>query len=73
MHLIPASPGVRKALKDVRKGQVVRFAGSRVRVDAADGWHWTSPLTRKDSGAGACEVVWVKDFAVVDKEDLVDR
>jgi len=70
MHMLPATTEVRKSLKKVRKGHIVKFAGSLVRVDAADGWHWTSSLTRKDSGAGACEMVWVEDFAILDKEDL---
>jgi hypothetical protein len=30
-----------------------------VRVEAADGWSWTSSLTRDDTGPGACEVMWV--------------
>jgi hypothetical protein len=64
---------VRRALKKVRKGNVVRFSGSLVRVDAPDGWHWISSLTRKDSGAGACEVVWVKDFSIENREELGDR
>jgi hypothetical protein len=32
-----------------------------VDVSAPDGWQWRSSRTRTDSGAGACEVIWVED------------
>jgi hypothetical protein len=31
---------------------------------APDGWRWRSSLTREDTGAGACELVWVERIAV---------
>ena len=30
------------------------------RMRAPDGWRWRSSLTREDTGAGACELVWVE-------------
>jgi hypothetical protein len=30
-----------------------------------DGWRWRSSLTRNDTGAGACEVIFVRDFQVL--------
>ncbi len=29
------------------------------------GWRWKSSLTRKDTGNGACELVWVKQMKVL--------
>ncbi|TWI64822.1 hypothetical protein LZ24_03090 [Desulfobotulus alkaliphilus] len=62
MHLIPADSHVRKGMLAARKGDVVRFSGYLVRADAPDGWRWISSLTRTDTGDGACEVVYVKEF-----------
>lgn len=59
MHMLPASHEVAEQLKSVRAGQQLRFKGYLVKVDADDGWHWRSSMTRNDQGAGACEVVLV--------------
>jgi len=62
MHMIAATPAVERALKSVRVGQIVKLTGYLVEVRAADGWTWRSSLTREDTGAGACELVWVTEF-----------
>jgi hypothetical protein len=62
MHLIPATTGVAKRLSRVRAGNLVHFKGYLVKVEAPDGWRWVSSLTRSDTGAGACELVWVEDL-----------
>jgi hypothetical protein len=59
MHMIPADETVASALHDVEPGQRLRIDGWLVQVDANDGWHWRSSLTRGDTGDGACEVVYV--------------
>ena len=64
MHIIPADAAVAKRLQDIRKGSVVRIRGYLVRVDAKDGWHWKSSLTRNDTGQGACELIWAEDISV---------
>jgi hypothetical protein len=63
MHLIPATDQVGTALSAVRLGQVVHIEGYLVEARAKDGWHWRSSLTREDTGAGACEVVWVEKLS----------
>lgn len=60
MHLIPADAEVAATLQDFRVGEVVKLRGYLVQVQAPDGWHWRSSLTRSDSGAGACELIWVE-------------
>ena len=60
MHMIPATPVVRDRLLDVRVGQVIRLRGQLVRAEGLDRWTWTSSLSRQDTGAGACEVIWVE-------------
>lgn len=65
MHLIPADGTVEDAMEDVAEGDVVWLKGYLIKLKADDGAHWKSSLTRKDSGAGACEVIYVKDFEIV--------
>jgi hypothetical protein len=64
MHLIPADGEVRRAVLSLREGQVVSLDGFLVRADSPDGWHWISSLSRNDTGAGACELVYVQRIAV---------
>jgi hypothetical protein len=64
MHLIPADNEIAKIIKKVRAGHVVEIEGYLVKVQARDGWRWKSSLTRKDTGHGACEVIWVEDISV---------
>ena len=64
MHMIPATGQIERRLVNLRPGQVVALAGYLVEVHAADGWQWRSSLTREDTGAGACELVWVETLDV---------
>ncbi|MDR7134902.1 hypothetical protein J2X06_002111 [Lysobacter niastensis] len=59
MHLIPANEAAAEALRRVRKDDRVRIDGWLVEAEAGDGWRWRSSTTREDSGAGACEVIYV--------------
>lgn len=65
MHMIPANAQAEDALRFVRVGQVVHVEGYLVEARAQDGWHWRSSLTREDTGAGACEVIWVEKLTVM--------
>ncbi|NII09990.1 hypothetical protein [Oleiagrimonas sp. C23AA] len=63
MHLIPASEDVAKELADVRVGQVVHIEGEL--VDARiDGGLLRTSLSRNDTGAGACEVIYVRALRI---------
>ena len=59
MHLIPSDAAVAAALRQVRAGERVRIDGWLVEAAAGDGWRWRSSLSRADTGAGACEVIYV--------------
>jgi hypothetical protein len=59
MHMIPATPAIANALEDIEQGDHIRIDGWLVQVQADDGWRWRSSLTREDSGAGGCELVYV--------------
>lgn len=61
MHLIPADARVARALERMREGAIVELRGQLVRARRADGWTWVSSLTRNDTGAGACELMLVRE------------
>lgn len=65
MHLIPANDEVAITLKQIRPGQLVTLQGYLVNVNADDGWRWRSSLTREDTGANACELIYVKHLKII--------
>ncbi|MDA3838933.1 MAG: hypothetical protein PF574_08130 [Candidatus Delongbacteria bacterium] len=73
MHLIPATDEIESRIKDAKKGNLVKFSGYLVRVEADKGWYWQGSLSRTDTGDGACEVVFVKEFEIIDKEEVLKR
>jgi hypothetical protein len=64
MHMIAAHTDIERTLLDLRPGQVVSFSGYLVDVRRPDGWVARTSLSRTDSGAGACEIVWVEAIEV---------
>jgi hypothetical protein len=64
MHMIPANAAIEKTLNNITAGQIVQIKGALIEAQAADGWHWRSSLSREDTGAGACEVVYVQAITV---------
>jgi hypothetical protein len=64
LHLIPASPTVRRTLESARAGQVVSLRGRLVDAARPDGFTWRTSLSREDTGAGACELVYVESAAL---------
>lgn len=66
MHLIPANDSVADDIASVRAGEIVEISGSLVEVKSNDdGWRWRSSLTRKDTGDGACELIFVESLRIV--------
>jgi len=62
MHLIPATDAIERRIEAARVGQVVKLSGYLVDVRGDDGWSISTSMTREDTGAGACEVIWVEEF-----------
>lgn len=65
MHLIPADGSVARQMDRVREGELVRVRGFLVEVTRNDGWHWRSSLSRKDTGPGACELIYVQRLDIL--------
>lgn len=70
MHMIPANSTIEKQLKKVKQGELVSFKGYLVNITSDDGWRWNSSLSRKDTGSGACELVWLEEFEVISPIDI---
>lgn len=62
-HLVPANSGIWRKLSGVRIGDVVKLDGMLVNLENPSVTMTTS-LTRQDSGAGACEIIYVKSASI---------
>lgn len=65
MHMIPAGSTQEKQLKSLRVGEIVKIRGLLVDVSDDSGWAWNTSLSRNDTGAGACEIVYVQSIHLV--------
>ena len=64
MHLVPENKSVQSIINRTRKGDIVELRGYLIRIEAKDGWHWVSSLSRSDTGAHSCELIWVENFEI---------
>jgi len=64
IHAIPANEHVEAALSRIRRGQVIELHGYLVDVAGANGFRWSTSLTREDTGDGACEIMWIEAIDV---------
>lgn len=64
MHLIPADRSVARTIDRARLGQLITLQGRLVDVRTTDGAQLKTSMTRGDSGAGACEVIFVESAHV---------
>jgi hypothetical protein len=64
IHAIPATDALERRLKALRPGQIVTLGGLLVDVRDADGFRWSTSLSREDTGDGACELMWVEALDV---------
>jgi hypothetical protein len=64
MHLIPQNKDVEAVLLSARVGDIVALEGDLVDVRKGNDWWLTTSLTRDDSGAGACEIVYVRSASI---------
>ncbi len=73
MHLIPANDEIYSKIKDTKAGNLVHFKGFLIKITDEDGWWWQSSLSRTDTGDGACEIVYVDEFEIIEKEEVLKR
>jgi len=65
-HIIPQNALIARELSHLRQGQVVTLTGVLVDGTRDDGSWIKTSLVRTDTGAGACEVMLVRDLKLVD-------
>jgi hypothetical protein len=65
MHMIPSSAAIENTLTHLEKGQHIAFKGYLIQANRQDGYVWRSSLSREDTGAGACEVVYLTSLTVL--------
>jgi len=64
LHLIPATRSIESRLKRLRPGERIGIGGYLVDVTGPGRFVWRTSLSRSDSGAGACEIVYVETLDV---------
>lgn len=65
VHLIHQDSSVLKKIKKLKTDDHIRLKGYLVRVNFDDG-PWESSLTRKDTGDGACEIMYVTGVELIE-------
>jgi hypothetical protein len=63
-HIVPANHRVEKILGRVHTGDVITISGSLIDVVGPDGGSMSTSLSRTDTGAGACEVIWLESIEI---------
>jgi hypothetical protein len=64
-HIIPANPKILSQLHQLHSDQIIHLAGFLVDIDHKNGTNKPTSLTRTDSGAGACEIIYVKTLKIL--------
>jgi hypothetical protein len=65
MHLIPASWDVMDIIGEIRVGNIVRLKGKLVDFINKKGKIWRTSLSRKDTGSGACEIIYTEELEIL--------
>lgn len=65
VHVVPANDDIESQIKGLRKGELVKVTGKLVVATKNNGWRWQTSLTRADSGAGACELMYVEKVELI--------
>ncbi len=66
VHFFPRSGRLKRALRSVTRGDLVRLEGFLVDIDAVGGddFHWGTSTTRQDEGPNSCETVYLERLTV---------
>lgn len=61
-HVLPATPEISRAVHDVRIGDQIEMSGELVDYSIDGNPPRTTSIIRTDTGNGACEIIYVRDF-----------
>ena len=65
-HLVSDSDLVRNKVRDIAVGDQIRVRGYLTSYSNADGGRRGTSTTRKDTGDGACETIYVEQFDIIE-------
>ncbi|MDH3901446.1 MAG: hypothetical protein OEU51_10415 [Gammaproteobacteria bacterium] len=68
-HLLTDNSRIRKHIKQVRIGDQIRIRGWLVNYSNDDGFSRGTSTTRDDTGNGACETIYLKQFEILQPLD----
>jgi hypothetical protein len=63
-HLVPANSAIWNKLSGLRVGDIVKLDGMLVNLENPEVGTFATSLTRDDTGAGACEIIYVQYASV---------
>jgi len=66
VHVFPRTGRLKRAVRAVTKGDLVRLEGFLVDIDVIDGpeFHWGTSTSREDDGPNSCETIYVERLTV---------
>lgn len=80
-HLIPRDAEVEKKIRSIQAGDQIRMRGKLVNVDGTlidvagkyerEKTMWQTSISRDDTGAGACEVMYVEEIEILQKGNIL--
>jgi hypothetical protein len=73
VHIIPSTPAIAAQCKSLRTGALIHLTGDLVEASGPGISSWKSSLSRTDTGNGACELMWVKEIAILKAEKSQDQ
>ena len=75
VHVFPRTGRLKRAVRAVRKGDLVRLQGSLVDIDGVDdsGFHWGTSTSREDEGPSSCETIYLERLTVGERDVRVTR
>ena len=70
-HLVPSTPRLAKVIKSIKENEIVEIEGQLVNLEwinsKGDAQNFNTSLNRDDTGAGACEVIYVTRIKIKNK------
>ncbi|NND64526.1 MAG: hypothetical protein HKM24_01060 [Gammaproteobacteria bacterium] len=72
-HLLADSDDIRDEIKRIKIGDQIRFKGWLSEYGQGNGPRRGTSTVRTDTGDGACETIYVKDFRIIDSMSTIWR
>lgn len=70
-HLLPASAQIEKIIRRAHVGDEIHIQGQLVNYSVNNGPPRNSSITRDDTENGACEIIYVDDFEIIARHNIL--